>query len=62
MNRVAKALNIKYPIVQGPLAWLTDAKLVAAVANAGESALSDQRLDKMSGWLIRIRSCSTPQR
>lgn len=35
MNRVAKALNIKYPIVRGPLAWLTDAKLVAAVANAG---------------------------
>lgn len=35
MNRVCKALNIKYPIIQGPLAWLTDAKFVAAVTNAG---------------------------
>lgn len=35
MNRVSEALNIKYPIIQGPFAWLTDAKFVAAVANAG---------------------------
>ena len=35
MNRVCKALSIKYPIIQGPLAWLTDAKFVAAVTNAG---------------------------
>ena len=34
-NRVAEILNIKYPIIQGPMAWLTDAKLVAAVSNAG---------------------------
>lgn len=34
-NRVAERLGIKYPIIQGPMAWLTDAKLVAAVSNAG---------------------------
>ncbi|MCY7008950.1 nitronate monooxygenase [Fusobacterium simiae] len=34
-NRIAEILNIKYPIIQGPMAWLTDAKLVSAVSNAG---------------------------
>ncbi len=34
-NRVTERLGIKYPIIQGPMAWLTDAKLVAAVSNAG---------------------------
>ncbi|MDH2996998.1 diguanylate cyclase [Pasteurellaceae bacterium LFhippo2] len=34
-NRICEILNIEKPIVQGPLSWLTDAKLVAAVSNAG---------------------------
>ena len=34
-NRICQILNIEKPIVQGPLSWLTDAKLVAAVSNAG---------------------------
>ncbi|WP_252904144.1 nitronate monooxygenase [Secundilactobacillus silagei] len=34
-NRVAQILNVEKPIIQGPLLWLTDAKLVAAVSNAG---------------------------
>ena len=34
-NRVCDILNIKYPIVQGAMSWLTDAKLVSAVSNAG---------------------------
>lgn len=34
-NRVSKILGIRKPIIQGPLFWLTDAKLVAAVSNAG---------------------------
>lgn len=34
-NRIAQILNIKYPIVQAPMSWLTDAHLVASVANAG---------------------------
>lgn len=35
MNRVASILGIKYPFVQGAMSWLTDAKFVAAVSNAG---------------------------
>jgi len=34
-NRVCDILGIEKPIIQGPLLWLTDAKLVAAVSNAG---------------------------
>ncbi|HAT54176.1 MAG TPA: diguanylate cyclase [Lactobacillus sp.] len=35
MNRVAERLNIKYPFIQGPMSWLTNAEFVAAVSNAG---------------------------
>ena len=34
-NRVCKALNIQYPIVQGAMAWNSMPELVAAVSNAG---------------------------
>lgn len=34
-NRVTKILNIRYPIIQAPLYFLTNAELVAAVSNAG---------------------------
>lgn len=35
MNRVTEILNVKYPIIQAPMNWLTNARLVAAVSNAG---------------------------
>ncbi len=35
MNKVTEILNIKYPIIQAPMAWITSAELVAAVSNAG---------------------------
>ncbi|MBR1847240.1 MAG: nitronate monooxygenase [Bacilli bacterium] len=35
MNRVSEILGIKYPVIQGPMAWITSSKLVAAVSNAG---------------------------
>ncbi|MBF0785288.1 nitronate monooxygenase [Muribacter muris] len=35
MNRITQILNIKHPIVQAPMSWLTDARLVASVADAG---------------------------
>ena len=35
MNRVCEILNIKYPVIQGPMAWITSSELVAAVSNAG---------------------------
>lgn len=31
----AKSLGIKYPIIQGGMAWVSDAKLAAAVSNGG---------------------------
>ena len=34
-NRVIKVLNIRYPLIQAPLYFLTNAELVAAVSNAG---------------------------
>lgn len=34
-NAICKILGIEKPVIQGPLSWLTDARLVAAVSNAG---------------------------
>ena len=34
-NRLCKILGIKYPIIQGGMAWVADAELAAAVSNAG---------------------------
>ena len=34
-NRVCEILKIEKPVIQGPMFWLTDAKLVAAVSEAG---------------------------
>lgn len=34
-NRVCKKLGIALPIIQAPMLWLTDAKLVSSVSNAG---------------------------
>lgn len=34
-NRICQILGIEKPVIQGPLSWLTDARLVAAVNNAG---------------------------
>lgn len=34
-NRICQILGIEKPVIQGPLSWLTDARLVAAVSNVG---------------------------
>ena len=34
-TRITRLLDIKYPIFQGGMAWVSDGKLAAAVANAG---------------------------
>ena len=34
-NEVCDLLNIKYPIIQGGMAWIADASLAAAVSEAG---------------------------
>ena len=38
-NRLTELLEIKYPIMQGGLAWNSDAKLAAAVSNAGGAGI-----------------------
>ncbi len=35
MNRVCEILGIKKPVIQGPMAWISTAPLVAAASNAG---------------------------
>lgn len=35
MNRVCQVLGITKPVIQGPMAWISTAPLVAAVSNAG---------------------------
>ncbi|MGL4914248.1 MAG: enoyl-[acyl-carrier-protein] reductase FabK [Romboutsia sp.] len=35
MNNICELLNIKYPIIQGGMAWVADANLASAVSNAG---------------------------
>ncbi|MDR1651268.1 MAG: nitronate monooxygenase [Synergistaceae bacterium] len=34
-NRVTKLLNIRYPVIQGAMAWVADADLAAAVSSGG---------------------------
>ncbi|NMB44176.1 MAG: enoyl-[acyl-carrier-protein] reductase FabK, partial [Clostridiales bacterium] len=34
-NRLCELLNIKFPIIQGGMAWVAEANLAAAVSNAG---------------------------
>lgn len=34
-NRITKLLKIEYPVLQGGMAWVANAKLAAAVSNAG---------------------------
>lgn len=35
MNKLTETLNIKYPIIGGPMAWTSMAPLVGAISNAG---------------------------
>ncbi len=35
MNKICEILNIKYPIIQGGMAWVADANLASAVSEAG---------------------------
>ena len=37
---LTQLLQIEYPIIQGAMAWVSEHKLVAAVANAMQSGLA----------------------
>lgn len=34
MNRVCQILNIRYPVIQAPMNWITNAEMIAAVSQA----------------------------
>lgn len=38
-TKLTELLNIKYPILQGAMAWISDANLAAAVSNAGGAGI-----------------------
>ena len=38
-TRITELLNIKYPILQGAMAWVSEARLAAAVSNAGGAGI-----------------------
>ena len=38
-TKLTELLNIEYPIIQGAMAWVSEATLVAAVANAGATGV-----------------------
>lgn len=48
-NRICQILGIEKPVIQGPLSWLTDARLVAAVSNAGGLGLRGLRIGMLEG-------------
>ena len=55
-NRICQILGIEKPVIQGPLSWLTDARLVAAVSNAGGlGVLGPTRMD-YSGNMVAVRA------
>lgn len=39
MKKITDILGIKYPIIQGGMAWISEAKLAAAVSNAGGAGI-----------------------
>ena len=39
-TKLTELLNIKYPILQGAMAWVSQANLAAAVSNAGGAGIN----------------------
>lgn len=68
-NRVVEVLGVQYPIVQAPMSWMTDAHLVASVAEAGglgflaphagqttNPGSSQEVLDRMRAEIRKVKS------
>jgi len=63
-NRVTKLLKIKYPIIQGGMAWVADADLAAAVSNAGGLgiiAAASMPPELLEQQIIKIRTLTDKQ-
>ncbi len=58
-NRLTRMLEIKYPIIQGGMQWVSTAELVGAVSNAGGlgilSALTFESPDELAAEIRKVR-------
>ena len=57
MTELTKLLGTKYPIVQGGMAWISDAKLAAAVSNAGGAGIISTGGRSVEYTRDEIRKC-----
>ena len=48
-TRITKLLGIKYPVIQGGMAWVATHELASAVSNAGGLASSEQAEPRLHG-------------
>ena len=59
-TRVTEMLGIEYPIIKGPMAYISRAELVAAVSNAGGmgiiASLSFETIDELRREIKRTKS------
>lgn len=58
-SRICEILGIKYPIIQGGMAWVADASLAAAVSNAGGLGLISSVNAGTEAVRNEIRKCRT---
>ena len=58
-SRICEILGIKYPIIQGGMAWVADASLAAAVSNAGGLGLISSVNAGTEAVRNEIRKCKT---
>lgn len=58
-NRVAKLLGVRYPVIQGAMAWIADAELAAAVSEGGGLgiiAAGNMPPELLEAELVKIRT------
>ena len=56
-TKLTQLLNIKYPIIQGGMAWIADASLASAVSNAGGLGIISA-MNANADWVREeIRAC-----
>jgi enoyl-[acyl-carrier protein] reductase II len=48
---LCKILGIEHPVIQAPMDWITDARLAAAVSNAGGLGVIGPNAGEREGWL-----------
>lgn len=58
-SRICEILGIKYPIIQGGMAWIADASLAAAVSNAGGLGLISSVNAGTEAVRNEIKKCKT---